>query len=285
MPSVEVPKVDVSSTIMEILKDELEAIMVADPNLYKDFHLVLSMEQQFVKEREQTFHNYIYIVIKLSQGVKDNGQLQQGVLISAVGENNSVEVCQRLLHELSQTYSVNAAPISKGDLIIKQAYSTPIVMQNFNRVNDGYRSLFYMSGTFFIGFNINLIEEINWIKDDTHSYPISFIVANTHYSAQLDPRSQFGSNDFTKSVAMIRTLSLTMTIYNTVDDFNTAIYNVIFGKSSVDTVFKFAITYKNADIEDGSGKKHIMEVEMRLVDVADSQQLRAFPARSLTFTM
>jgi len=275
--------INVSEKILVILKDELQKIMNNDPALYSNFHLVLSMEQQFVKKREQA-HNYIYIVIKLAEGVKDNGQLQQGVLISAVGENNAVEVAQRLLHELSQTYSVNAAPITMDNLIIKQAYSTPIVMQNFNQVNDGYRSLFYMSGTFFIGFNIDLIEEINWIKNDEESIRIPFITASTHYTAQIDPRSQYGSNDFTNTVALIRTLSLNINVYNTMDEFNTAVYNVVFGGSSVDTIFKFAITYKNPNITDSNGKKRIMEVGMRLVDVSDAQQLRAFPARSLTFT-
>lgn len=267
---------DLIQSILKLLTNQFTEVMSNDPNLFDKYKIVLSNEQQFVKERHQE-HNYIFLVVKFLEGTKDNGQLQQPILINAIGENNAVDVCQRLLHEYSQTYSVSYPAVDMDEFVIKQSYSTPMVMQNFNNVNDGYRSLFYMSGTFFVSSNVNLIKKISWLNDENIEEDIPFINASLHYAAQIDPRSQYGSNDFNKSTALIRTLSLNVSIYNTTSNFNKKVLSVMFGGSSVDTTFTFTITYKDENI----GAK---VVTMRLVNADDVQQLRAFPVRSLSFT-
>lgn len=273
--SVNNTKVDVVDTILNVLREQFETIISSDRELYSPFKIVLTNEQQYVKERDSS-HNVIYIVVKFSEGTKDNGQLQQPVLINAVGENNSVNACQRLLHDFAQRFTVDYPAQNINGTVIRQAFSTPMIMQNFNNVTDGYRSLFYMSGIFFVGFDINLIEQIEWFNGEEWE-KIPFLNSGINYSAQVDPRATYGTNNFTRSVATIRTLSLSMTVYNTTSAFNKKVLGVMYGESSVDTIFNFKITYSDEEI----GSK---ELRMRLVSTGDTQQIRAFPARALTFT-
>lgn len=274
---------NILESIVKLLSQQIQSVIDDDPDFYGGYKIVLSVEQKFVKERDKVDPKCIFIVIKFLEGAKDNGQLQQPILINALGEQNAIDVCQRLLHEFSQKYSVAYPAQDVDNLVIKQSYSTPMMMQNFNKVGSGYRSLFYMSGTLFVGSNINLIKKITWKNGlDGNGYPIyeeiPFLSARIHYNAQVDPRSQYGSNDFTESAAIIRTLSLSLSVYNTTENFNKKVLNVMFGEATVDTEFEFTIEYKDTNISSKT-------VKMRLVTADDDQQLRAFPARALSFTM
>ena len=119
-------------------------------DFYNGYFVTVAEEQDFNRIMDKS-PNHIYIVVKFLSASINYGQLLLPITITAISEDRKLNVCKKLLFEYSD---INNLKLS-NDETIKQFYTSPQVMSNFEEIYDGYRSLLTLSGTFLINRNAN----------------------------------------------------------------------------------------------------------------------------------
>ena len=258
--------------VMELLMKQFADVMSKDSEYYNNYHIYLSNEQQYVKDKNRE-KGAIYIVVKFLPASLNFGQTILPITINAIAERNKIEVCQRLMLEFAQTYNLT----TNDNQTIKQTYTSPANNSNFNEVFDGFRSLFYMSGTFLMSENTNPYHL--YVSGEENE--VQCITLGVNFDIQLDSQPFFSTNNFTKSVGMYGTFTINFTTYLT----NTNLINKALAVAlkdlskqpdGVNTNFKFDVIFKN-------GFK-IENVSFKLVNFSVQQNLGEMPVASLTFT-
>lgn len=253
--------------VMELLKRQIAIIMQNDEEYYSNYKVYLSNEQQYVREKSRE-KDAIYIVVKFMQASLNFGQTILPVTINAIAERNKIEVCQRLLLELAQEYNLTTDASGK----IKQTYTSPANMSSFNEMFDGFRSLFYMSGTFLISENANACKLL------FNGVEVPCITFNQSFDINLDSQAFYSTNDMTSSVAMTGTHTISLTTYLVMNDFCNEVLRVITNKEgwNINTGFTFTIQYKNSF--------SITNRTYHLVNCSIQQNAGELPMTTMTFT-
>lgn len=278
-------------TIMGIIKDQFLEVMSSDPDYYKEYDIILSNEQQYIKNRDKK-PNGIYIVVKFIPGSLNFGQNVIPVNINALGEGNKLEACQRLLLEYAQQFNlgepinISSSEEDSNSYIIKQVYTQPQVMSNFNPSWNEFRSLFFMTGTFLIGKNSVPIKEINYFATESETgngTPIDFINSSWDFSIQLDSQGFYGTDSRTRSESKIGTLSLSLVTYSISNAFCNKVRCIAWNKKGTGEAPNgikedFFFTVKFAD---GMTAE---KVRFKLVNVTSPQNIGEFPLLTMTFT-
>ena len=111
-----------------------------------DGKIIVVNEQEFVDEIFNE-HNTIYFIVKhLGSTITYEGK-STPLQITIISEANSLEMAQAIATEFASSH--NWETYTNG-VYMKQQYSTPAVISNFNDVSNEYRSLLYFSGYIFI---------------------------------------------------------------------------------------------------------------------------------------
>lgn len=275
-----------TSKIMEILQEELEDIMSSDSDFYGQYRIILTNEQQFVKEVDREA-NAIYLVVKFMSTSVNYGQIVMPITLNAVGEQNHIEVCQHLLLEFAQSYNLKEDITFTQDeitYIVKQIYTSPQVVTNFNEIFAGFRSLFYMSGTFLIGENSLPISSITCTAIDSTeiNYELKLLSTAWEWSNQLDSQAYTGTNSRTVSRAKVSTLTLSVVVYLVNNDFFSKILGMAFDNTTISpkknkSVFYFTIVL-------GDNVFTVTDMAFRLANAHGQQDVGNFPTISLVFT-
>ena len=283
--------------ILTILQNQFVNVMLRDTSFYSKYKIVLSNEQQFVKQEDRQ-PNTIYLVVRFSDATLNYGQAVLPLSIRAIAEQNNIECCQKLLLDFVQDFNLQEplltdaeghTNVDLGNNFLRQIYTSPSVITNFGEIYSGFRSLFTVAGTFLIGENSNPIESIivpDIIIDDTQTppvlYELKFLKANLDYSAQLDSQAFYTTGNITKSIGQTATISLSIFCYVLDDDFYKKVTNVIFEKytsegapDDVDTSFTFTLTLKNSTT-------YANQV-FKLVNASFTQSVGELPQISMTF--
>lgn len=250
--------------LVDLIQEQLLKIMAEDADYYKDFNFILSNEQQFVKVKYRK-PNTIYIVVKFFNATLNYGQSVLPFGINAIGEANKLEVCQRLLSAYAQTYNLTR----NEDGTIRQTYTSPSVVASFNEVNDSYRDLFFVNGTFLISELNNSIESIviNEIKIDA-------ITFQTSLDAQPDPQAYYGSKNIVQTINKTATYTLSFTSYFINNEFYNSILGIINKTISINKPYNFTVTFKNGTI---------ITKEVRLLNASFQQNIGELPIIALVF--
>ncbi len=277
-----------NKNLIDILTKEFVAIMDGDQDFYSKYNFVLSNEQQFVTQKDRSPHK-IYIVVKFLKPTLFHGQTIAPITINAVGEANSIDVVQRLLLEFAQTYNLDESETIDDTDLVKQFYDGPQVINNFTEINNTFRTLFYMGGTFLIGEQSNpfqSIEVANVLDENGNPYNIQFLNASWSWDNQLDPQAYTTTRSRTVSEAKISTLTLSVIIYLRNDNFCNQILGMAFNLKDDGgdyiaalgnkTTFYLNITFKN-------GYK-VSEMPFKVANVGGQQNLGEFPSVSITLT-
>lgn len=270
---------NIAEIIIERITSEFQSILNQDPSTYGGFNVVITNEQQYVKTLDKK-PKTIFIVVKFLQGSRDYGQQRQPFTINAVSEQDSIDTCQKLMMDFSETYNLKAEYVPGEDgYTFRQSLSTVSAMTNFNEVWAGFRSVFYISGTAFIGIKSNPIKKIRITNaeygDDNE---IEFVSAQLSYGAQQDSQPFYGTNNFNRSVSKIGSLSVGFTIYAVKTPFFNDILNISMNKNNsvdINKTFNIEITFE------GSNEPFV--IPMKLNNMTLVQEVRDFPAVSLTF--
>lgn len=237
--------------IMGVISDQFVQVLSSDEDFYKDYEILLTNEQQSPRKRDYK-PNAIYIVVKFMTATINFGQIILPITINAVGEKNKINVAQRLLLEYAQTFNLTEPSFITSTDVVKQTYTSPSIMSNFNDITNGFVSLFYMSGTFLLSNNNNGIKSIS-VADSanmTGAINIDFISCSDSYDAQLDPKVFYNTKNFTKSVSKIASYTLNFTTYV----FNNAFFekinaikfrDAIKASNGIQTIFYITLELKN----------------------------------------
>lgn len=130
--------------MMRLIESQFNEIIYSGDCTYRGYFVTVAKEQDF--NRIQDKHpNHIYIVVKFLAASLNYGQTLLPITITAVSEDRKLDVCQKLLFEFADR---NNLKLTDGK--IKQFYTSPQVISNFEEIYDGFRSILYVSGTFLI---------------------------------------------------------------------------------------------------------------------------------------
>ena len=274
---------------MEIIQNQFVQVMNSDPEYYKQYKIILSNEQQYIKESNRNKNN-VYIVVKFVPGSLNFGQNLMPININALGEGNKIEVCQRLLLEFAQQFNlstpIDISASDSGDgnrYIIKQIYTQPQVLSNFNASWNEFRSLFFMSGTFLIGKNSVPITSITYFASESAETGtvIDFINTSWDFSIQLDSQAFYGTDSRTTSKSKIGTLTLSVISYL----MDSPLFNKIIGiawndktlaPNGIKETFYLTVEFANGVT--------VQKMKFSLANANCPQNIGEFPLISMTFT-
>lgn len=143
--------------IVSIIRNELIEVMNASYNVYKDYEVVLSSEQQFIKTPNLNV-KAIYVVVKFGAATVTFGQSVLPVTLSVMGEENKLNIARMLLSSFAETYNLQRV----NDGTIQQVLEAPNILSNFNMAQKGFRNLLSLSATFVVSKNANFYTLFNF---------------------------------------------------------------------------------------------------------------------------
>lgn len=156
MKNTQVNKINYDE-IVSIIRNELVETMNASYNVYKDYEVILSSEQQFIKTQNVN-PKAIYVVVKFGAASVTFGQSVLPVTLSVMGEENKLDIARMLLSSFAETYNLTRT----SDNTIQQVLEAPTILSNFNMVQKGFRNLLSMGATFVVSKNANFYTLFNF---------------------------------------------------------------------------------------------------------------------------
>lgn len=178
-------------------------------NTQKQLGLTIEVASEQAFAKQKTFApNTIYVVVKKLGASMTFEAITQPVQLIIICEQNSLDKTQELLNTFVETYNWQSETQISGSTTtyVKQQYSKPVVMSNFNEVGFGYRSALYVSGTLFLMENVLDVKDI--YVDGVEIQPLTF---NINYS--MSGNTQPVRNDKISSTEKnVSTMSISMSI-------------------------------------------------------------------------
>ena len=288
----------IETEINAILNGEDATIYAA----YKD-HVIICDEQIFAQQRQLT-PKTIYIVVKFGNASFDFGQSLLPITINAVSEQNAVDICQKLLFDLATTYTQqgpgNLTEWETNDLTdyVKQLWNTPNVINNFNEINIGFRSLMYMTGTVLIGHNSSPIVELVYNKGLSDQFILSdyMITFSDSYDMYPDTQAFYSTNGIGRTAAKTASYAFSVTLFKVKSDFMSKCRDIKRGYMESDTLApngistRFSISMRDKDdyekdpqTGEPTTTKYYFTAQYSLVNMTVQQNKGDLPTVSLTF--
>lgn len=285
---------------LKMIKDEIDHILndpLIDPVLYEPYkNSVEICDEQIFAKKKDISPNHIYIVVKFGTASFDFGQALMPVTINAVSEQNKLEVCQKLLFDLATEYT-QKAPIEGSDFpesdYVKQIWNTPNVINNFNEINIGFRSLFYMTGVVLIGHDSSPITDLIYNKGQSdefelHKYMITF---SDSFDVYPDTQAFYSTNGIGKTASKTASYAFSVTLFKVNKPFLslcraikrgdlTGAPNGISSKFSISMLDKDEITVNPST---GEETKNYFTADYCLVNMTIQQNKGDLPTVALTF--
>ena len=172
--------------ILMIIQDELMTVMENNGYNEMGYDIKISLERQFVR-REEFNPKTIYVVVKFGESELNYGQLVAPFTITAITEENDIDIGYKLFLEFSEKYNLKM----NEDGTMLQAYTSPTMSNSFQFIAAGYRPILYMSGTFLISKNINRMSfkyvdgELYQYNNNQEKIPLTDIEINNKYIEEL----------------------------------------------------------------------------------------------------
>lgn len=149
--------------IVNLIRNELTTVMEENYNLYKDYNVIIAVEQEFDKHAKNGLKDKnIYIVLKFGAASINYGQTVLPVSFTVLSEQNKCDISFKLLTDFVNKYNLEI----NQDKTIRQVYESPSVSSNFNAVYEGYRSILTISAFFVISKNANFFDFQYGIDDE-----------------------------------------------------------------------------------------------------------------------
>lgn len=203
--------------ILTLIQGQLLEYMNSEENYnrYKDFEIILSKEQQFMKLKDKN-PKAIYIVVRFGSADVVFGQTVLPVTIMALTEENKIDSAYSLFYEYAQAYNLKRV----ANNTINQVYESPSISENFIAVYEGVRSIVMMSAAFVIGKNANDFKVYYYYNDNGTEYAAEIPQMATSFGFVGNPDTQafYNSNDFTRSVIGFGAVSLSFTTFVLTDN-------------------------------------------------------------------
>jgi hypothetical protein len=149
-------------------------------------------------------------------------------------EENSIGVAKMLFESYAQTN--NFVSVTIGNDFVKQAFSTPTIVNNFNGVGLGFRSVMFMNATLTITGNV--VDLTDLVIDG-----VSTKVINASISYNADPDNQpFPNDKLNTSIKRFANFMLSVQLPYTNSVFCKKVVDIMRGDVSGNTKFSVAFT-------------------------------------------
>lgn len=235
-----------------------------------NLHIEVANEQAFSKNK--TFKpDTIYVVIKKLTSTITYESETQPIQLIVLCEQNNIDRTLTLFNTFAE--QENWKQFNDDTTYIKQQYSKPVVVSNFNEIGYGYRSVVYLSGTLYI---LNNVLDIKSVRIECGNSAVDIQPLNFTLSYAMSGNTQQNRDELLAStVKQIATLSIGFTIPFTQNGIVEKILNIANGETSGNTTF--AIKYKI-----GSSNTYITH-NMKLTSANITTAPNAVPGLQLSF--
>lgn len=165
--------------------------------------IVVLNEQLFVKNGEFD-PDKIYVVTKYLTSSIEYGAETQPIQILILSEQNGLKEAKEIFETFTATHNWRSGMYN--GVYVKEQYTSPVVMSNFNEASYGYRSVLYVSATLYIMGNIEDYQNLKINGIDIK--PLNFT-----WSYQMTGNTQPISGNYIASTEKnISTFSCSLTI-------------------------------------------------------------------------
>lgn len=172
-------------------------------NLNIENNIEVYEEQAFLKHK--LVPNTIYLVVRfLSADIGLTGIKEQPVNIVVMSEQNSLENAKAIMQRFAETYNWKEETV--GDTYLKQSYGTPFVLNNFEDVASGFRSVLYLSATLQLMENVVDVEDLE--IDGVSIKPLAFSI---NYNMQGNTQ-QIPPKFLSSTVKSVSTLGFSLSL-------------------------------------------------------------------------
>lgn len=177
-----------------------------------NFTFVVDSEQAFLKYEGNLEPNTIYVLTKDLQNDNSINVDTQPVQIMILSEQDSLDVAKAFFSQFAKTYNFMASNQSYTEntvthnIWVKQQYSDPVVLSNFNTVAYGYRSVLYIAATLYIMYDVVDVKKVE--VDGVEYIPLSFSIA---YSMSTNTQ-QLPNKYIATSMKTVSTFAITMQV-------------------------------------------------------------------------
>ena len=215
------------------LKRQL-TILARDYNV----NVEIATEQMFAKIKDPV-PNTIYVVIKyLSTSIAFNSTVRP-IQILVVSEGNQMANAKAIFDTFANDF--NWQMVIDGQTYVKQQYSNPVVLSNFNDIGYDFRSVLYMSGTLIEMENVVDIQNLTITIGENDPEIIKPITFQFQYNTGCDTQP-IGGSMISSSVKSVSTFSLMFTIPAQTSTLLTNCVNISANNQSGNTKFNIAFT-------------------------------------------
>lgn len=259
--------------ILNLIGAGLQSIIASD-EAYNSYTFELTNELQYVNKKKEESSHKIFLVVKLLPATLNFGQTLLPIIVDAVAEKNKLDITRRLLMSFAETYNLEW----NLDQTIKQYYTTPVVLANFQEIGNGYRSLVTMSGTLQICEDANFYTlTFNYTENEqAKTESVSMITSALSFNNQLDTQSFYEVSNITKSKARVGTLVINFSVYFVNNKLLSKVLGIMAKTISNNEDFNFTITFKNGTT--------MSNVITKLANFSLEENLGEIPVCNLTFT-
>ena len=207
-----------------VLRDQIYALKAG--TALEGISFIVDSEQAFMKKKDFA-PDTVYVLTRSLQNDNGIGVDTQPIQILILTEQNSLEVTKEFFSEFAKKYNFQANLSSYEEngvshtLWVKQQYSDPVVLSNFNMVAYGYRSVLYISATLYI---MKDVVDLRFLTIDGQDIiPLSFDLA---YS--MNPNTQQMPTEFiARSIKSVSTLAITITIPVVSSDLTEKVFSIM----------------------------------------------------------
>jgi len=201
----------------ELLREQLYALK-NQYELLDDYEFIVDSEQSFIKKRDFQ-PNTIYVLTKTLTNDNSIGVDTQPIQILILSEQNSLDICKSFFSDFAKTYNfvvkskrydvdTSTTPETYKTMWVKQQYSDPVVLSNFNTISYGYRSVLYMSANLYIMYNV---VDLHDLTIDGKGY--TALTWDMAYTMTPNTQQTTETNEYiSKSVKSVSSLAITITL-------------------------------------------------------------------------
>lgn len=247
---------------------------------------VIDSEQAFIKYKDLE-PNTIYVLTRDLQNDNSIGVDTQPVQVLVLSEQNSLDVVKSFFTEFAKKYNFEAVSQNYTDdqnathtIWVKQQYSDPVVLSNFNTVDYGYRSVLYIAVNLFIMYDVVDLREL---KIDSQSYTV--LTWDLVYN--MTPNTQQLTTEYiSKSVKSVSSMAITVTMPVVESPLITKVLSILDESDSSSTDLTDTLSYggnENFYFDFYLGVKHFVNKKMKLVSVDIGTAVNNVPAIRLGF--
>ena len=242
-----------------------------------DYEIEIDEEQAFLKIKDLK-PNTIYVILKYLNNDKEDGAETQPIQFMILSEQNKMESARELFKAFASAYNWKVEFYQYTDdqgthtEYVKQQYTDPVVLSNFNPVTFGYRSVLYMSA------NLYLLDKVVDLRDlKINNVSIKALTFAISYS--MTPNTQQKPTEFiASSVKSVSSISIAM---STPMVENNVIQSILAIMNETDTQVSTENTYggnEDFTFDFYIGQIHFVSKAMRLISAQLNTSINAIPA-------